>query len=87
MNSKQRLVFFIAIVIIIAAFLFVPKYKIVNLDGTKDNYIKTKQSSSLYKACKSPAQFDWPFIARVSVPVVVAGAIFIVLFRDRDGGI
>ena len=71
------------ILIIAATFYFGPKYKMVMLDNTGKNYIKTKCGSSLYKRCNSPVQFEWQVITKFLAPTIIIGPLLILLLKTK----
>ncbi len=75
MNKKQAVVLMAVILLICAVFLLNPPYKLANVGGYADNYIKTKIGSSLFKRCQAPLTFEWQkIIPAVSAVVAMEGA-------------
>lgn len=83
MNKKQGIVLALMAIIITATFLLVPRYKIVNLGGYGNDYIKTKSGTSLYKRSRGKVQFEWQIIGKILLPVVIVGPLLIVLLKNR----
>jgi hypothetical protein len=82
MNKRQLLVLGLTLLIIGLVFWFTPRYKLVKID--ENNYIRTSQHSSLYKSCKSPEQFEWPTILKISLPIAVLGSLLVFLLKEKS---
>ncbi|MFH1202518.1 MAG: hypothetical protein V1674_06485 [Candidatus Omnitrophota bacterium] len=83
MNGRQFLILILTIAIIAAIFYFTPRYKMVSL-GSSGNYIRTEQSSPLFKKCTAQVQYDWPIILKRAGVVFLAGIALIFIFKDRS---
>ncbi len=81
MNKKQLIVLLVMVLLIAAVFCLNPPYKLANLGGYTDNYIKTKIGSSLFKRCQAPLRFEWQKIIPPAAAVVIAGIFLIRLLR------
>lgn len=81
MNKKQIGVLALAIIGIVLIVIFTPRYKITWIDSK--NYIKTEQSSPLYKRSGGKESLYWDKISIFSGLTVVAAAILIYSLRSR----
>ena len=84
MNKKQTIVIVAGILGIAAAFFFIPRYKIVMIDS--QNFIKTEQTSALYKRSGGKEKLRWDRIAAIGGGIVVAGGILIGLLGEKKNG-
>jgi hypothetical protein len=81
MNTKQIAVIIIGIVGIAAVTYFTPRYKIILIDS--ENYIKTEQTSSLYKRSAGKEKLHWDKIVPISGGILLLGGILIFLLREK----
>ncbi len=81
MNKKQITVLVLAIIGIVLIVIFTPRYKIAWIDSK--NFIKTEQSSPLYKRSKAKESLYWDKIALYSGLTVVAAAILLRALRSK----
>lgn len=70
----------IGIVLIV---IFTPRYKIAWID--KQNFIRTEQTSSLYKRSKGKENLHWERIALYSGAMILAAGILITVSRSKHG--
>ena len=72
MNNKQLIVIALGIAAITLIVIFTPRYKITWIGST--NFIKTEQTSTLYKRSKGKESLHWDKIALYSsIPILVCG--------------
>ncbi len=83
MNKRQTIVLILAVMGIALIFFLTPKYKITWIDS--ENFIKTEQTSSLYKRSQGKVQLHWDRIFKYSGIVFVTGAILIFILKERHG--
>ena len=81
MNKKQWAVVILGVLILVAIFIFTPRYKMTAIGG--DNYIITEQSSSLYARSQGAIRLHWDKISLYAGATVVACGILIGLLRTR----
>lgn len=81
MNKKQIAVLALAIIGIVLIVIFTPRYKITWIDSK--NFIKTEQSSPLYKRSTGKESLYWDKIALYSGLTVVLAAILLRALRSK----
>ena len=84
MNTKQTAVVIIGVIGIAAAVFFTPRYKIVMIDS--QNFIKTEQTSALYKRSGGKESLHWDMIAPLSGGIAIACGALIALLKDKRNG-
>jgi hypothetical protein len=84
MNRKQTTVVVIGIFGIAAAVFLTPRYKIVMIDS--QNFIKTEQTSSLYKRSGGKEKLHWDRIALISGGIIIACGILTGLLKEEKNG-
>ncbi len=84
MNKKQIVVIVLAAIAIALIVYFTPRYKITWIDS--NNFVKTEQTSSLYKRTKGKENFYWDRITVYSSAVVILTGIMIFTFRRPNNG-
>jgi hypothetical protein len=80
---KQILISVAAVVGIVLIVIFTPRYKITWID--KQNFIKTEQTSSLYKRSKGKENLYWDKIALYAGATILAAGVLVFLSRDKHG--
>lgn len=83
MNRKQSAVLALGVIGIILIVIFTPRYKITWLDS--NNFVKTEQTSSLYKRSAGTVKFHWEKILVYSSITVVACGILLFVFKEKRG--
>ena len=81
MNNKQILILVITVIGIVLIVIFTPRYKIAWID--KRNFIKTEQTSSLYKRSKGKESLYWGRIALYAGTLILAASILITVSRSQ----
>ena len=84
MNKKQVITLFISIIALVLIYFFTPRYKIIWIDA--DNFVKTEQTSSLYKRSKGKESLYWDRIALFSGIVIIISVILIFFFFYKKNG-
>ena len=84
MNQKQIIVLCIGILGIGAAAFFMPRYKIIMIDS--QNFIKTEQTSALYKRSGGKEQLHWDRIAPIAGGIALVCGTLIGLLREKKNG-
>lgn len=84
MNSKQTAVIIIGILGIIATVFLTPRYKIIMIDS--QNFIKTEQTSSLYKRSGGKEKLHWDRIAPISGGIAILCVALAALLREKKIG-
>ncbi|MBI5872893.1 MAG: hypothetical protein HZB36_01960 [Candidatus Omnitrophica bacterium] len=83
MNKKQITVLTLEVIAIVLIVIFTPRYKITWLDS--ENFIKTEQTSPLYKRSKAKESLHLDKIAIYSGLVAMASGLLIFGLRDKRG--
>lgn len=81
MNAKQIAVIIIGIIGIAAVTYFTPRYKIILIDS--ENFIKTEQTSSLYKRSGGKEKLHWDKIVPISGGIILVGGILVFLLKEK----
>ena len=81
MNIKQILVIILVIIGIIFIINLTPKYKKVNV--LNEGFIRAEEGNPLYKNIKAQEQLNFKKIALYSSPVMIIGALLLLVFRDK----
>lgn len=82
MNSKQLLILALGGIGIVLIVLFTPKYKITWIDS--QNYIKTEQTSPLYKRSRGTVQFHWEKILIYSGAATLVCGLLIFFTKEKN---
>lgn len=83
MNKKQWAVVIAGTIILVLIFFITPRYKITQID--KNNYVRTEQSSSLYKRCQGKEKLHWEKIALFGGITVGACLVLLPLMGKKNG--
>ncbi len=83
MNSKQIAVIILMVIGIVLIVKFTPRYKITKIDS--ENFIKTEQSSSLYKRTKGTEKLHWDRVILYSGLTAIGSGALIFALRNRHG--
>ncbi len=83
MNKKQIIVCVLGIVTIVLIVIFTPRYKITWID--QKNFIKTEQTSTLYKRSKGKEELHWENISLYAGAAILACGMILFLLRGKDG--
>lgn len=83
MNKKQTIILILAVIGIILTIIFTPRYKIIWIDS--ENFIKTEQSSPLYKRSGGKEGLYWGKIAAYSGLISMASGLLFFTLRDKRG--
>lgn len=81
MNIKQLLIAIFSICASIIVIFYGPKYKITEIGP--DNFIKTEQSSALYKRCTGKVKLYWNRIFLYESIVLLFCGFLIFLVREK----
>jgi hypothetical protein len=84
MNKKQILVVVLGVLGVAAAVYFTPRYKLVMIDS--QNFIKTEQTSALYKRSSGKEKLHWDKIVLISSGIILTCGILAVIFREKTHG-
>jgi hypothetical protein len=84
MNTKQTVVLILGILGIAAVVFFMPRYKITMI--TAQDYIKTEQTSALYKRSHGIEKLHWDRIVPISGGIFLVCGVLIGLLRDKKNG-
>jgi hypothetical protein len=82
MNSKQIATLCLSVIGIVLIVIFTPKYKITWIDS--ENFIRTEQTSALYKRSKGQEKYNWDKIAVYSGGVIAGCGLLMFALRDKD---
>ena len=83
MNKKQGMIIFFAVVAVTLIVIFTPRYKIFWIDS--DNFVKTEQTSSLYKRSQGKEHLYWDKVALYSGATIIVAGIFVFTLRNKRG--
>lgn len=81
MNKKQGTVLLLGIAAVVLIVIFTPRYKITWMDS--ENFIKTEQSSPLYKRSSGKALMHWDRIGLYGGAVLALCGLLIALLKER----
>ena len=83
MNNKQITAVVLGIIAISLIVIFTPRYKVTWIDSK--NFIKTEQTSTLYKRSKGKEELHWDRIAIYSSMVILVCGIAVFSLKRKDG--
>ena len=83
MNKKQIIVIVLGVIALGLIVLLTPRYKITWIGS--NSFIKTEQSSSLYKKSSGEVKFKWKKISFYSGIAIVTCGILLLLLKDKNG--
>ncbi len=84
MNTKQIAVIILGIIGLIACVYLTPRYKILWIDS--QNFIKTEQTSSLYKRSKGQEKLHWDRIAMIGGGIILVCGILVFVLKEKKNG-
>ena len=84
MNKKQQFILALTLISIILIVIFTPRYKITWVDSK--NFIRTEQTSSLYKRSHGKECLHWDKIALYAGSLLAGCGIALFLSRRRRDG-
>ena len=82
LNTKQIIILIFGVCIFALGIYFAPRYKMTEIGP--GSYIKTEQSSTLYKRSSGKVKFYWGLIVLYESAILLSCGVFTLLLRTKQ---